>query len=45
MPRKEKKYYCSICDHNATGPKRLEIHQATKGHLKKAAALAAISSN
>ena len=45
--RKEKKYYCSICDHNATGPRRLEIHQATKGHLKKvekAAALAAISS-
>ncbi len=43
--RAEKKFHCSICDHSAAGPKRLENHKASKHHLKKvAAALASISS-
>ena len=41
--RKSKKHHCSICNHTATGPKRLTIHLNTKGHQKKAA-LAAKSS-
>jgi len=39
--RAEKRLYCSVCDHSATGPVRLAIHKKTKRHLKKVAKLGA----
>jgi len=35
-----KKHFCALCNHSATGPARLAIHQTTKKHLAKVAALA-----
>jgi hypothetical protein len=35
--KKLKAHYCSICDHAATGPKRLANHLSSNAHRKKAA--------
>ncbi|KAK4961355.1 pyruvate carboxylase [Elasticomyces elasticus] len=41
--RAEKRFYCAICNHFATGPRRLEIHKETARHKKKVAAAAIVA--